>query len=139
MTRVVLAHGAFDVFHVGHLAMLKEAKALGDLLVVSVTSDQYVRQQKGERRPYFPLVERVAMVAAIRLVDDVMISDAPDAVAVIKKVAPAFYAKGADYSSGDPSGRLELERAAVEAIGGELVLIDAWPRYSSTMIMKALA
>jgi rfaE bifunctional protein nucleotidyltransferase chain/domain len=137
---IVLAHGCFDVFHPGHLAMLEEAKRFGDKLVVSVTSDQYVRQQKGPLRPYFPLAERVTMLSALRIVDEVIMSDAPDAVAVITKLRPAFYAKGADYAATpDTSGRLDLERNAVERLGGQVIFIDAWPRYSSTAILKALA
>jgi rfaE bifunctional protein nucleotidyltransferase chain/domain len=137
--RLVLASGCFDVLHVGHVAFLEAAKACGSHLVVSVTSDEYVRRAKGVGHPFFPVAERYRMLAALRCVDRVVISEAEDAVSWIKILKPVIYAKGEDYAGGDPSGRLDREREAVEAVGGELVILDAWPKYSSTSIMKALA
>lgn len=136
---IVLAHGTFDVLHPGHLAFLEAAKRYGDRLVVSVTSDAWVRKQKGPQRPYFPVADRVAMLAALRVVDEVRISDAPDAVAMIDTVRPAVYCKGAEYATRDPWGRLKVEREAVDSVGGRLVLVEAWPVYSSTAVLKALA
>jgi D-beta-D-heptose 7-phosphate kinase / D-beta-D-heptose 1-phosphate adenosyltransferase len=137
--RIVLAHGTFDVLHRGHLAFLTAAKAYGDRLIVSVTNDYWVREQKGFPRPYFSITDRLAMLQALRIVDAAIISDHADAVEVIQTIKPNILAKGADYSGGDPSGRLAREQAAVEAIGGRLVIVDAWPRYSSTAILKAMA
>ena len=139
MPRVVLAHGTFDLLHVGHLAFLEAARACGDELVVSLTCDRFVRLTKGFGHPYFPVDERCRMVEALRCVDRVIISMESDACQVIRRIKPAVYAKGHDYGAGDASGRLEREKMAVESIGGELVILDAWPRYSSTAIMKALA
>jgi rfaE bifunctional protein nucleotidyltransferase chain/domain len=138
-TRLVLASGCFDVLHIGHVAFLEAARACGDYLVVSVTSDEYVRRAKGPGHPFFPVAERYRMLYALRCVDRVVISEAEDAVIWIRRVKPAVYAKGTDYSNGDPTGRLAREQAAVEALGGEMVLLDSWPKYSSTAIMKALA
>jgi len=141
--RIVLTSGCFDLFHAGHLAYLEAARAFapkfGDELVVSVTSDEYVRRRKGPLRPLFPLIERRNMLSALSIVDRVVTSDADDNVDVIKRVRPTAYCKGFDYIEPDPTGRLDLERAAVEALGGEVIIVDPWPRYSSTSIMKALA
>lgn len=137
--RVVMASGCFDLLHPGHLAYLEAAKVYGDELVVSVTCDEFVRKQKGPKRPFFPLAERLAMVSALKIVSRVFVSTADDQVAAIQRIKPAFYVKGYDYLSGDVSGRLGLEMAAVEAVGGKVVIVDPWPRYSSTSIMKALA
>jgi rfaE bifunctional protein nucleotidyltransferase chain/domain len=135
----VLASGCFDVLHIGHVAFLEAARACGDYLVVSVTSDEFVRRVKGAGHPFFPVAERYRMLDALRCVDRVVISEEEDTVGWIKRVKPAVYAKGADYGAGDLTGRLEREREAVEAVGGELVILDSWPKYSSTAIMKALA
>lgn len=137
--RIVLTSGCFDVLHVGHVAFLEAARACGDELVVALTDDFYVTQQKGKGHPYFPLPERYRMLQALRVVDRVMISSQEDVVNVIRRVRPSVYAKGSDYAEGDMSGRLERERHAVESIGGALVILESWPVYSSTAIMKALA
>jgi rfaE bifunctional protein nucleotidyltransferase chain/domain len=139
LPRIVLTSGTFDPFHVGHLAYLEAARAFGDQLVVSVSSDEVVRRWKGPKRPFFPLAERVAMLGALKVVDRVVIAMEDDNVGTIRRIKPAAYVKGWDYSHGDPTGRLEEERQAVEALGGEFIIVDPWPRYSSTAIMKALA
>lgn len=136
---IVMASGCFDLLHPGHLAYLEAAKAYGDELVVSVSSDEVVRAQKGPKRPFFPLAERLAMLGALKVVNKVFISMTDDQVAAINRIRPKFYVKGQDYTEGDVSGRLARELLAVEALGGKLVIVDTWPRYSSTSIMKALA
>src|SRR5919199_3616988 len=75
--RVVLANGCFDVLHVGHIRYLESAKALGDILVVGINSDEQVRAQKGEGRPVMPERERAEIIAAIRAVDYVTIFTEP--------------------------------------------------------------
>jgi cytidyltransferase-like protein len=121
------------------VAFLEAARACGDELVVSLTDDRFVRAAKGPGHPFFPVAERYKMLQALRCVDRVVISEAEDAVGMIRRVKPVVYAKGFGYSEGDPSGRLERERDAIHALGGEMVILDTWPRYSSTTIMKALA
>ena len=134
-TGLVLAHGTFDPFHPGHLAYLSCAKQLGTRLIVSVTSDRYVREQKGPGRPVIGEFDRMAMIHALTIVDGVVLSDAPTAIEIIRRFKPAVYAKGWDYAHGDPSGRLDGERAVVEEHGGRLEIIEAWPRYSSTALI----
>lgn len=132
----VLCHGVFDVLHAGHLAYFKAAKAFGDHLTVSVTSDRYVN--KGPGRPYFTAGQRAAMVGALGVVDDVVISDSPTAVAVIEQIKPDFYAKGPDYInlSADVTGEIYNEKAAVESYGGQLVFTDEEMFSSSTVINR---
>ncbi len=137
--RLVLTSGCFDVLHIGHVAFLEAARACGDELVVSLTDDRFVRAAKGPGHPFFPVAERYKMLQALRCVDRVVISEAEDAVSMIHRVKPFTYCKGPDYAEGDPSGRLQREHEAIHALGGEMVILDTWPRYSSTTIMKALA
>lgn len=135
--RIVLAHGCWDLLHPGHLDILDLAKLHGERLVVSVTSDRCVN--KGPGRPAFSQEHRMTMLRALRCVEAVVLSDAETAVDVIHALRPNVLLKGNDYAGGDPSGRLALERAAVEAVGGRLVISGHPKRYSSTAILKALA
>jgi glycerol-3-phosphate cytidylyltransferase len=70
----VITFGTFDLFHIGHLNILKRAKSLGDYLVVGVSSDELTWRKKGVR-PVFPLVERLALVAGTRYVDEVFVEE----------------------------------------------------------------
>src|SRR5687768_2716515 len=75
--RIVLANGCFDLFHVGHIRYLVGAKALGDVLIVGINSDEQVRKLKGERRPFMPELERAEIVSAFKFVDYVTIFEEP--------------------------------------------------------------
>ena len=110
---LVLCHGVWDTLHSGHLRHLKEAKNLGNVLAVSVTSDRYVN--KGPGRPIFSQQERMDHLKALEMVDDVVLSDAATAADVIRGLAPAFFVKGPDYPT---VGALEQsERDAVFDMG----------------------
>lgn len=129
----VLVHGVWDVWHVGHLIHLRKAKEYGTRLIVSVTSDRWVC--KGPGRPLFNEGQRMEMMAALKIVDNVILSDHENAVAVINIVRCSIFAKGPDYLHGDKTGNLDKERAAVEAVGGRLVIITNDIVYSSTEII----
>src|SRR3990167_1917507 len=130
----VLCHGCWDVVHPGHLTHLRQAKALGDCLVVTVPADEFVG--KGPGRPVFPAQQRAEFLAALDCVDYVVVNDAPSALPVIEALRPAVYVKGPDYAEGkDNAGNLEAERAAVEACGGQLVFTDG-PTASSTALIN---
>jgi rfaE bifunctional protein nucleotidyltransferase chain/domain len=137
--KIVLCHGVFDVLHVGHLNYLKASKALGDLLVVSVTADEYVN--KGPGRPIFSLAQRMEMLAALDVVDFVVKSAEPTSVGVIKDLTPDIYAKGPDYSdeSTDLTGNIEREKLAVEEGSGTFVIIDEDTFSSSAIINELLS
>jgi D-beta-D-heptose 7-phosphate kinase / D-beta-D-heptose 1-phosphate adenosyltransferase len=136
---LVLAHGCFELLHPGHLALLAAAKGLGTRLIVSVTSDRYVREQKGEGRPVVSERDRMELLRALTIVDGVILSDAPTAVEIIRSLHPEFFVKGGDYLDGDPSGRLAVERLEIERCGGRLFILNTTPRYSSTALLKALS
>lgn len=132
--KVVLAHGCFDLLHLGHIRHLTEARKLGDKLIVSVTSDRFVN--KGKNRPRFTEVERAEALSALACVDEVKINDSADAVLMIEHVKPAFYVKGIDYAEKDDDG-LARESYAVAACGGEVVFTST-QKWSSTELMDVL-
>lgn len=111
--RVVQVHGTFDLFHWGHLAYLQFARTLGDVLIVTVTADRFVR--KGPGRPVFTEHQRCAMIRALACVDDVRLIHAPGAEEAVRLVKPDVYVKGKEYE-----GRLPEQRV-VEAFGGKVV------------------
>jgi len=124
--KVVLANGCFDILHVGHLRYLKGARALGDVLVVAVNSDESMRSIKDPGRPILPEGERIALVSALRCVDYVVLFDEPDVSRVIDVLRPAIHAKGTDYTE-----QSVPERDTVLGYGGE-VRITGDPKDHST-------
>ena len=89
---IVLCHGVFDLLHYGHIEHLQEAKAQGDVLVVSVTAAKYVN--KGPGRPYFNDQQRMAFLASLEFVDYVLLSEAVTVHEIVKYVQPNVYVKG---------------------------------------------
>jgi rfaE bifunctional protein nucleotidyltransferase chain/domain len=130
---IVLANGAFDLLHVGHVRYLEAAKALGEVLVVAVNSDASVRAAKGAGRPVVPQAERVELVAALRCVDHVLLFDEPDVRAVIRSLRPHVHAKGTDYTV-----QTVPERAEVEACGGRVVICGDPKDHSTTSVVSKL-
>ena len=118
--RVVHCHGVFDVLHAGHIRYFEEAKSMGDVLVVTLTPDQFVN--KGPHRPAFTGTVRAEVIAALSVVDYVAINEWPTAVEAIRLLRPDVYVKGPDYAdrSKDVTGGILLEEEAVRSVGGEL-------------------
>lgn len=135
---VVLAHGVFDLVHLGHIRHLEAAEKEGDVLIVSVTPDRFVN--KGPGRPVFGDPLRAEMLAALECVDWVTISDWPSAEELITLVKPNVYIKGPDYSNegDDITGKIGAERAAVERFGGSIVTTDDITFSSSSLINRNL-
>src|SRR6202162_2728715 len=132
---VVQAHGTFDLLHLGHVRHLEAARKLGDVLIVTVTADRFVN--KGPGRPVFNAELRAEMLATLEYVDWVSINDAPDAVSAIEAIRPSIYIKGQDYQNpqGDITGKIMLERHAVEAHGGRIHFTDE-VTFSSTELIN---
>lgn len=133
---VVWTNGVFDVLHVGHLQSLKAARGFGDALVVGVNSDAAVRAAKGPDRPVFPLAERVEMLAALDLVDAILVFDEPTPERALAALKPDVHVKGADYAP--PNGKPIPERAVVESYGGRVEFIPLVPGRSSTDTLSRL-
>jgi rfaE bifunctional protein nucleotidyltransferase chain/domain len=129
---LVLCHGVFDVLHPGHVEHLKQAKVLGGIgatLVVSVTADSYVG--KGPNRPMFDHAKRMAALAALEVVDFVILSEHTDAGDTILQLHPDLFVKGADYLA--RTGRL-TEEEALEKYGGKLAFTASESASSSAVI-----
>ena len=95
--KIIFTNGCFDVLHAGHVASLREAKSLGDCLVVALNGDASVRTLKGDDRPVFPLEQRLEVVEALECVDFVTWFDEATADATLLAARPHVYAKGGDY------------------------------------------
>src|SRR5881409_1135295 len=87
-SRIVLANGCFDVLHVGHVRYLEAAKALGDLLIVAINSDQQARRLKGDDRPLMAQDQRAELVAALEAVDFVTIFEEPTVTELLLALKP---------------------------------------------------
>lgn len=116
--RIVHCHGVFDLLHVGHLRHFKAAKSSGDVLVVSLTADEFVN--KGPGRPAFPSELRSEMLAALECVDWVTVIYHPSAEPAIEAIRPDIYVKGGEYDTpeNDITGKITRERELVESYGG---------------------
>lgn len=132
-TRIVQCHGCFDFLHIGHVWHLEAAKKMGDVLVVTVTSDRYVN--KGPERPLFPVQQRAEMLAALECVDYVSIVDAPTAEKAILTIAPDMYVKGTDYHN----GIVNEESKAVSIINGQMVYTHTKKMSSTDLIRRCAA
>jgi phosphoheptose isomerase len=130
---VVWTNGVFDLFHVGHLQSLREAKRFGDVLVVGVNGDVSVKANKGPERPIFPCAERVELLSALELVDAILVFDDPTPEAVLAQLRPDVHVKGADYAN-----KPIPERALVESYGGRIELIQLVPGRSSSGTLAKL-
>jgi rfaE bifunctional protein nucleotidyltransferase chain/domain len=137
--KVVLCQGCFDLLHIGHIKHLSAAKQYGDILVVAVTSDRYVN--KGPGRPYFNQDLRMEMLAALEIVDYVVLSDNVGAEGIIREVRPDFFVKGDEYETSklDVVDNMTSERAAVESVGGQVVFTHDQVFSSSEIINKVFS
>jgi D-beta-D-heptose 7-phosphate kinase / D-beta-D-heptose 1-phosphate adenosyltransferase len=131
--RVVFTNGCFDVLHRGHVTYLRQARALGDLLVVALNSDDSVARLKGPERPVNPLVDRAGVVGALDCVDLVTSFSDDTPVALIELVAPEVYAKGGDYTP-----EMLPETPVVERLGGVVRVLDYLSDHSTTAIVHRI-
>lgn len=133
-SRIVFTNGCFDLMHIGHTRYLQTAKALGDLLVVGVNSDQSVRSlDKAPDRPIVPEAQRAEVVAALGCVDFVVVFSEPDPKALITAVQPDVLVKGGDWSLDRIIGR-----DVVEARGGLVRTIPLVPGFSTTALIHRI-
>lgn len=135
---VVLAHGVFDLVHMGHVRHLEAARREGTKLIVTVTADAFVN--KGPGRPIFPELIRAEMLGAIEYVDWVGVNHSASAEPVLQAVKPDVYVKGSDYENPeeDITGKILSEKNAVEQHGGRLVFTKDITFSSSSLINRYL-
>jgi D-beta-D-heptose 7-phosphate kinase/D-beta-D-heptose 1-phosphate adenosyltransferase len=132
--RIVFTNGCFDLMHIGHTRYLREAKSLGDVLVVGVNSDASVRRlQKAPDRPIVPEAQRAEVVAALGCVDFVVLFPEPDPGALIAALQPDVLVKGGDWAPDRIIGR-----DTVEARGGIVRTIPLVPGHSTTALLQRI-
>lgn len=131
--KVVSTNGCFDILHVGHSRILKQARDLGDCLFVGVNSDASVRRLKGPERPINTQADRAELLAGLSAVDFVYIFDEDTPVDFLTEVKPNIHVKGADYSAGALA-----ETPVVEKFGGRVELLALVPQKSTTSLVEKI-
>jgi glycerol-3-phosphate cytidylyltransferase len=132
--RIGYAPGVYDLFHIGHLNMLRNARAFCDVLIAGVVSDEVAERNKG-LRPIVPLDERLDIVAAIRFVDEAVVEDVPHKLEMWERVRFDVIIKGSDWQGTDRGDKLESDFAAV---GVDVAYVPYTERTSSTMLRRVL-
>ncbi|WP_243231879.1 adenylyltransferase/cytidyltransferase family protein [Microbacterium sp. CIAB417] len=133
-TRIGYAAGAFDLFHVGHLNLLRHASRQCDVLVAGVVSDEMLREVKGIEA-VVPTAERVEIVRHISFVDDVHVETTPSKMDAWREVGFTHFFKGDDWRGTEKGLRLERE---FQAVGVEVVYFPYTAHTSSTALRRAL-
>ena len=131
--RVVFTNGVFDILHPGHVRYLRQARALGDLLIVGLNSDTSVRRNKGPDRPINSELERAELLAALECVDAVVVFDEDTPAAIVDALQPDVLVKGADWAEDAIVGR-----DTVEARGGQVVRVPVEQGYSTSEIIRKI-
>lgn len=133
--RLVQCHGCFDIVHPGHIRHLRQAKSLGDVLLVSITGDDTMK--KGSGRPLIPQELRADNLAALDFVDFVFVEPGPTASDLLEWVRPDVYVKGKEYEFNDDP-RFAVERSTVERHGGRVVFSSGDVVFSSSALIAAM-
>ena len=131
--RVVLANGIFDMLHVGHVRYLEGARREGDVLVVAVNSDTSARPLKGPGRPILPESARAQLVAALRVVDYVVLFGEPNVEALLSELHPDVHAKGTDYTADNVP-----ERETAARLGIRVAIVGDPKRHSTRDLLDKI-
>ncbi len=130
---LVFTNGVFDILHAGHVHFLRQAKALGDVLIVGVNSDSGTRRLKGDRRPINSERDRLALVAALDMVDHVLLFDEDTPTELIRALRPHIHVKGGDYADEELP-----EAEAVRAGGGRVVILPLVGQMSTSRVISRI-
>ena len=131
--KIVFTNGCFDLFHAGHIALLRAARSCGDLLIVGINSDRSTRANKGEGRPVLPEEDRVQILSALECVDHVTVFDELTPIRLIRDVAPDVLVKGGDYTVDEVIGK-----DLVEATGGRVVVIPYESKWTTKTLIRSV-
>jgi rfaE bifunctional protein nucleotidyltransferase chain/domain len=129
--KVIFTNGCFDILHAGHTRYLREAKKLGDVLILALNSDNSVRSIKGEKRPIVPEAERAEVVASLASVDYVTVFDELTPIALIEFLQPNVIVKGGDWAEKDIVGA-----EAVRKWGGRVAIMPEIEGASTTNVIE---
>jgi rfaE bifunctional protein kinase chain/domain len=132
---VVMCHGTFDLVHPGHIRHLLYAKSKGDLLIASLTCDAHIA--KGPYRPFVPQDLRALNLAALEMVDFVLIDSEPTPLTNLTRLQPDVFAKGYEYVNGGLHPRTKQEIEIVESYGGETIFTPGDIVYSSSALIDS--
>jgi len=131
--KIVFTNGCFDLFHTGHLKLLKEAAKLGDILIVAINSDDSVKRLKGGGRPYISEGDRASLLTALDFVDYLTVFEEDTPLELIKELMPDVIVKGGDYAPEDVVGR-----EFVESRGGEVKIIPLMDGISTSGLAEKI-
>ena len=131
---VVMCHGTFDLVHPGHLRHLHYAKTKGGVLIVSLTSDAHI--EKAHYRPFVPQDLRAINLAALEMVDYVLIDPNPTPLENLSRIQPDYFAKGYEYQDGGLHPKTQEEKDVIDAYGGEILFTPGDIIYSSSVIIE---
>ena len=132
--RIVFTNGCFDILHAGHVTYLKQAKALGERLIVAVNSDDSIRRLKGADRPVNPLDKRMAVLNGLESIDWIVPFEEDTPEQLLQLLKPDILAKGGDYNSEDEV----VGAPIVKAYGGEIKVLDLIADCSTTAVMEKI-
>ena len=131
--RVVLANGCFDLLHAGHVSFLDGARREGDVLVVAINSDASERKLKGEGRPVMPADARAQLVAAIGVVDYVVVFEETNVERLLERLRPDVHAKGTDYTA-----ETVPEREVARRLGIRVAIVGDPKEHSSGDLIERI-
>ncbi len=129
--KLVFSNGCFDILHIGHVYYLYAASKLGDVLIVGVNGDDSVKRLKGPMRPIINARERVEIIAALEMVDYVILFNSLTCSKLLQMIKPEVYVKGGDYSS-----ETLPEEKVVRDFGGKVEIIDRVKNRSTSQIIN---
>lgn len=130
---IVFTNGCFDLLHIGHVQNLADAAALGDKLIVALNSDASVSRLKGAHRPIANQISRLAVIAALEVVDMVLVFDTDTPLPLIERLVPDVLAKGGDYQPAQIVGS-----ALVLAHGGRVLALPFVEGYSTSLLEQKI-
>ena len=132
--KVIMCHGTFDVVHPGHVRHLLYAKTKADILVASLTADEHIK--KGNMRPYVPQDLRAINLAAMEMVDYVVIDSDPTPIRNLGIIKPDYFAKGYEYTAGQVHPKTQEEIDVLDSFGGEMIFTPGDIVYSSSALIE---
>jgi cytidyltransferase-like protein len=134
--KIILCHGAFDLVHPGHINHFQEAKSYGDILVVTITADKFIK--KNIHSPFYNQEVRKNFLKNIKIIDYVFVINDPSALPAIEKLKPDIYCKGIEYKKTDNIGNLNREKKALLKNKGKLKFLGKNIQSSSKIISNKL-
>ncbi|MGH6954916.1 MAG: PfkB family carbohydrate kinase [Alphaproteobacteria bacterium] len=133
--KLVMCHGTFDIVHPGHIRHLMYARSKGDVLVASLTCDAHV--VKADHRPFVPEELRAMNLAALEVVDYVIVDRQPTPLENLARLQPDYFVKGYEYARGGLHPKTLEEKTVIESYGGEIIFTPGDVVYSSSAIIQA--